>query len=261
MGRGVNGRAHKSRSQCKDGKSLHFGPGDKRTQMPVCKYGPACTRSDCIYRHPKGEVEKSSTVCMAYVAGVCSFGNKCTNRHPSADEIELLVAKYSKIQCRFGKECFNEACLYDHGDVDTEPTARDTAIDGSAGPDPRLAKVRAFLMQKKSMGIGREIAASDIPHASGPNERVSAAWPDDESGGYFSVMNARSDGEWSTGQNGSTAIPNKPGASPWGMMDGLTISGLPFRPTDNADNADNSDNAIVSNTTLSATATEFVPSW
>lgn len=147
MGR-TNGRAHKSRSDCKDGKSLHFQQGSRRShpqQMPVCKYGHACTRRDCIYRHPKSvPSETENRVCMAYLAGSCSFGSRCYHYHPPDDEAEKMVQKYSRIQCRYGTECLSDTCLYAHPE-----TTNTTGLSAADGPDPRLARVRAFLLQKR----------------------------------------------------------------------------------------------------------------
>jgi hypothetical protein len=91
-------------------------------RMPECTYGAACTRPKCIYRHPKladveqakVEASRSGKVCLAYLAGLCTYGRSCRSRHPSTDEANELIAMFSQQLCRFGTMCQTEGCLYAH---------------------------------------------------------------------------------------------------------------------------------------------------
>lgn len=41
----------------------------------------------------------------------CNAGN---NRHPPQPEVEKIVTKYQKTECRFGMDCQSSICLYKH---------------------------------------------------------------------------------------------------------------------------------------------------
>jgi len=87
----------------------------------MCTYGAGCTRPNCIYRHPpKGVVPKTETICVAYLAGFCQFGERCTNIHPPDEEAETLRTKYARKVCEWGVECRNKLCLYQHPQRDDE---------------------------------------------------------------------------------------------------------------------------------------------
>lgn len=99
--------------------------GRKQQQMPLCTYGLACTRRDCVYRHPpkpKLQAPPSAAagaapmapVCMPFLAGYCSFGASCRSDHPAPDVAAKLVAQYAATPCRWGEQCVNEYCLYLH---------------------------------------------------------------------------------------------------------------------------------------------------
>jgi hypothetical protein len=91
-----------------------------RERMPLCSYGAACARKDCVYRHDKPKAEPAAggdanaAVCMAYVAGGCSFGTRCRNYHPSEQETAALAERYAKRPCMYGSGCTNPLCLYLH---------------------------------------------------------------------------------------------------------------------------------------------------
>lgn len=85
-----------------------------RQQMPLCQYGSACTRPDCIYRHVKEAPGSSGRVCMAYVAGSCAFGHKCRDIHVSDEEAEAMRAQCASKPCAYGDSCTNPLCLYLH---------------------------------------------------------------------------------------------------------------------------------------------------
>ena len=90
-------------------------------QIP-CQYGAGCTRPDCIYRHDTptaasgGDGTGGGSVCLPYLAGLCTFTNQgCRNYHPTNHaEIQRLKAKYKKIRCRHGNACRTDGCLYLH---------------------------------------------------------------------------------------------------------------------------------------------------
>ena len=86
--------------------------------MKMCEYGAGCNRPGCIYRHDDNGGEnskKSDGVCVLFLAGKCSYKAKgCRKRHPPPEEVKRLKAKYQKIKCRHGDECFTDGCLYLH---------------------------------------------------------------------------------------------------------------------------------------------------
>lgn len=111
--------------------------GYRSQQMPMCNYGAACTRRDCVYRHPpKGsESMRSDEVCKAFLAGACLYGSKCYCIHPDEDEAERLRQKYAGTPCRWGEECRTQHCLYAHpSDFYDDPT------DFYAQPTDHLAQ-------------------------------------------------------------------------------------------------------------------------
>ena len=75
--------------------------------MPACSYGSGCTRKGCIYKHPPKPKtcipkrsggaaaavpaeQKSGRVCVAFLAGRCTFGRGCHDDHPApADAAKL----------------------------------------------------------------------------------------------------------------------------------------------------------------------------
>ena len=104
-------------------KGLTMQRHKKETRMEKCFYGAGCTRPDCKYLHPSvspnddGEQpsKQSREPCMPYLAGLCTFTAKgCHKRHPPDHEVELLIAKYRKVLCRFGETCKTSGCLYVH---------------------------------------------------------------------------------------------------------------------------------------------------
>jgi len=89
--------------------------------VPECRYGAACTRRDCIFRHPPKkekqatpQQEKSDKVCFAYVAGRCAFGKFCHDRHPDEASCATIRDRYNKIDCQWGRICRTDGCLYRH---------------------------------------------------------------------------------------------------------------------------------------------------
>lgn len=106
----------------------------KQTQLPMCTYGPGCTRPGCIYRHPpKGVIPKTEAICMPFVAGFCEFGVRCRNVHPCERDAEALRRKYARTPCEWGAQCRNKLCLYSHPQPDDELAAYGLAGMGLQG--------------------------------------------------------------------------------------------------------------------------------
>lgn len=128
------------------GKPLTIATGSKKTsargkakqQVPKCAYGAACNRKGCAFRHPdKGSAayesyyeDPRSKICLPYLAGLCSYGNKCMNRHPGDEEAEEVKAKYKQKVCSYGDSCQTEGCLYFH-----PYEALESAVDEQQGHD------------------------------------------------------------------------------------------------------------------------------
>lgn len=88
----------------------------------VCRYGSACNRKGCFYKHSKSPskpldpLDPTVDICFNYLAGTCSFDSKCYNRHPSDSECDSIISKLGSKPCRFGRNCYTEGCLYNHGE-------------------------------------------------------------------------------------------------------------------------------------------------
>lgn len=90
-----------------------------KVQVPECRYGAACTRKDCVFRHPpkpakSAPPKKSDKVCFAFVAGRCAFGRQCHDRHPDQESCRTIKDRYNKIDCQWGHQCRTDGCLYRH---------------------------------------------------------------------------------------------------------------------------------------------------
>ena len=83
-------------------------PKSRAQQLPACQYGAACTRKGCIYRHPPkppkasaaraggaAPSEKTGRVCVAFLAGQCTFGRGCFDDHPPPAEVARLKSQAS----------------------------------------------------------------------------------------------------------------------------------------------------------------------
>eukprot|EP00397_Hematodinium_sp_SG-2012_P026647 GEMP01027938.1.p1 GENE.GEMP01027938.1~~GEMP01027938.1.p1 ORF type:complete len:437 (+),score=94.32 GEMP01027938.1:34-1311(+) len=126
-----------------------------KVNVPECQYGKACTRKDCIYRHPATakprstvsaltnaalSTEADTTICMAYLGGSCSFGRYCMNHHPTDEECEKLIAKLRSSVCRYGAHCHTPGCLYKH------PNAADNLTAAPApAPQPTVWADKAMM--------------------------------------------------------------------------------------------------------------------
>jgi hypothetical protein len=95
--------------------------------MPNCKYGLACNRKDCVFKHPSGprttttintggsSSDYENEVCLPFLAGTCAFGDSCFSWHPSPKETESIKKKFALKWCKFGNSCKTKGCLYKHG--------------------------------------------------------------------------------------------------------------------------------------------------
>ena len=106
----------------------------------VCKYGSACNRKGCFYKHlkssmkPLDPLDPSVEICFAYLAGTCSFGARCYNRHPSDDECESIILKLKSKPCRFGRNCYTEGCLYGHDVPESDARTSEPQIKTPQAP-------------------------------------------------------------------------------------------------------------------------------
>jgi len=140
----------------------------KGQQMPLCAYGAACTRKDCIYRHPnktkatkkKGQqiaVAKSEQVCLPYLAGACPYGKYCRDLHPEdPEEIERITATFRGRRCRFGADCRTPGCLYEHPELQCLPVKAEVECSPPATPE---AHVSSSLTEWQA-GPGAPLSAS-----------------------------------------------------------------------------------------------------
>jgi hypothetical protein len=164
----------------------------KKLDMPLCRYGAACSRKDCFYRHetktPSRNIDQSdpnSEVCMAYLAGLCSFGDNCYNRHPSDVECESIIAKLGTKPCKYGPKCWTEGCLYNHDDPNS---------NGDLGADFRPTMVSAPVVVAsgpvfRAEAVQEAPIISNLPSVKIP-ESVWRTYPDNVSVEAFNIDNA-----------------------------------------------------------------------
>ncbi len=125
------------------GNSYKGGASGRRnvakTQMPLCRFGPACTRSDCIYRHPKKSAlptkRAEGPVCVPFLQGKCVYGSSCYRSHPDAKTVESILSSYRLKPCRFGRTCQTQDCLFQHPAKTAEETFEAT-VDAEMTNDP-----------------------------------------------------------------------------------------------------------------------------
>lgn len=94
----------------------------RQSGVPKCAYGAACTRNGCAYRHPDPadvhydsyHEDPRSKICKPYLAGMCTYGHRCMNRHPPQAEADAVRAQYKEKLCTYGDDCQTEGCLYWH---------------------------------------------------------------------------------------------------------------------------------------------------
>jgi hypothetical protein len=155
----------------------------------ACRYGSACNRKGCFYKHtrisPKTVDPSDPTVdiCFAYLAGNCSFDTKCFNRHPSDSECEAIIEKLHSKPCRFGKNCYTEGCLYNHGDSVSDVKAVHATIRNPSAPVV-MASGPVF----KAESVQEAPTISNIPSVKIP-ESVWRTYPENIAVEAFSIEN------------------------------------------------------------------------
>lgn len=98
------------------------GRNSSKQLTPKCAYGAACTRRGCAYLHPDSSdapyesyhEDPRSKICKPFLAGLCTYGNRCMNRHPVQAEADAVRATYKEKLCSYGDDCQTEGCLYLH---------------------------------------------------------------------------------------------------------------------------------------------------
>ena len=152
------------------GRSGRAG-GRRDQRMPMCEYGAACTRRDCIYRHPpKGTrpaEPESRDVCLAYLAGACQFGERCRNVHPTEQEACVLIAKYKRTDCQWGDACRTEGCLFlhPHEKVAARLAALGLSADGLASGAAAAALPENTVTPPSEAAVAAPPAAAAVPPA------------------------------------------------------------------------------------------------
>ena len=126
---GVMKQAYTNTIRGGGGRPLTIATGSKKARksnsnVPKCAYGSACNRKGCAFRHDKPtnatqqyesyHDDPKSKICKQFLGGICSYGNKCLNRHPGEEEAERVRAQYKKHNCTYGDDCMTEGCLYFH---------------------------------------------------------------------------------------------------------------------------------------------------
>ncbi|CAE7908458.1 unnamed protein product [Symbiodinium microadriaticum] len=150
-----------------------MGRGKAKVQVPDCRYGAACTRRDCVFKHPpkpaksvrqQAPIEKSDKVCFAFVAGKCAFGRQCHDKHPDEASCQSIKERYGKIDCQWGKGCRTDGCLYRHpSDEPVGPALRLEMKPQPAVYAPGYAKVPAFKVTSLTPELANDNDRNDLP--------------------------------------------------------------------------------------------------
>jgi len=135
---------------------IHFRAKKGGAEMPICTYGVACTRPDCIYRHPEGRRSKAkpssdANICAHFLQGQCTFGDKCRNRHVYGEEAERIRQRNANTPCRFGSACTTQGCLFRH--PPKQPCAYGSKCQNKncvfVHPDPEVEKALQEMHEAK----------------------------------------------------------------------------------------------------------------
>lgn len=155
----------------------------------ACKYGSACNRKGCFYKHSKSPsrasdpLDPSIEICFAYLAGTCSFDTKCYNRHPSDEECETIIAKLAAKPCKFGRNCYTDGCLYNH-----DSGAQDPKIYESSIRTPQAPVVMASGPIFKADSVQEIPTISNLPSVKIP-ECIWRTYPENVGGEAFAIEN------------------------------------------------------------------------
>mmetsp|Transcript_62324 Transcript_62324/g.136159 ORF Transcript_62324/g.136159 Transcript_62324/m.136159 type:complete len:237 (-) Transcript_62324:48-758(-) len=158
-----------------------------KVQVPECRYGAACSRKDCVFRHPPKQAkptvaaaDKSDKVCFSYVAGRCAFGKFCHDRHPDEASCRTIRDRYAKIDCQWGRTCRTEGCLYRHPSDEPigpsmpieRPKPQPAVFAGANNPDPANAPVPRPQVARPQSGrpqaVSQERARQEPPPEAAP---------------------------------------------------------------------------------------------
>ena len=63
---------------------------------------------------PERDADSDAPVCVAFLAGVCTYGARCQGQHPPPDVAEAFRQRYASIPCQWGESCRTASCLYQH---------------------------------------------------------------------------------------------------------------------------------------------------
>ena len=108
---------------------------------------------------------KTSEICVHYVSGCCSFAEKCHMRHPGKAEAQKFRETCASIACRFGVDCANPNCLYDHTGSgrmrEAPPPARAPRDDVSStkGGSSRIAP--SISARARAASVARAVSVCD----------------------------------------------------------------------------------------------------
>ena len=171
---------------------IHLRGKKGSSEMPMCDFGHACNRKDCVYRHPPKQVgaeDKSSSVCIAHLQGVCTFGPHCRNVHVGDEEAEKLWERFASTMCRYGSRCATKNCLYYHPPPDpcpygarcpnpycqnshpeTEEVSETPVVMPSSTPPLVFPKSKALLAKEKQQSSERSIVSKRHPTIKVPPE-------------------------------------------------------------------------------------------
>ena len=63
---------------------------------------------------PPPEADESAPVCVAFLAGLCTYGARCRGQHPPPDVADAFRRRFASTPCQWGASCRTAGCLYLH---------------------------------------------------------------------------------------------------------------------------------------------------
>ena len=63
---------------------------------------------------PPPEPDESAPVCVAFLAGLCTYGARCRGQHPPPDVADAFRRRFASTPCQWGESCRTAGCLYLH---------------------------------------------------------------------------------------------------------------------------------------------------
>ena len=58
--------------------------------------------------------DESAPVCVAFLAGLCTYGARCRGQHPPPDVADAFRRRFASTPCQWGDSCRTAGCLYLH---------------------------------------------------------------------------------------------------------------------------------------------------